>query len=131
MNEPLCWTFFLSVQLEECFSSVAGLHCLSSPYAVPIADLEYTHCCQSGLNAPWLNGNYWVYVGVKVLAEAINLGRRMESHGSLLFDLSLTPEAPLNETPQIDRSNPLPRPLLTRSANPSLNVRRHNVYGLT
>lgn len=68
------------------------------------------------------------------MTEGINLFGRIEAHGSLLFDLSLTPEAPLKETPQINRSRPaFPQspPLLARSLNPSLNVRRHNVYGLT
>lgn len=44
-------------------------------------------------NCPRLNGSYWVYVRVKVLSECVNHSGRMEAHGSLLFDLSLTPEA--------------------------------------
>lgn len=87
------------------------------------------------VRSPRLNGDYWVYVRVKVLIEGINLGGRMEAHGSLLFDLSLTPEAPLKETDAPDRSikpplSPQTPLLLTRSVNPSFNVRTHNVYGL-
>lgn len=51
-----------------------------------------------------LNGSYWVYVRVKVLSEHVNRVGRMDAHGFLLFDLSLTPEALLKEMPHNNRS---------------------------
>lgn len=51
----------------------------------------------------------------------------MEAHGSLLFDLSLTPEALLKGMPTSNQSPT--SPLSTRSVNPLLNVKRHSVDG--
>lgn len=74
---------------------------------------------------PRLNGNYWVYVRVKVLNEDINLSWGTGAHGSCLFDLTLTSQAPLKERGLIDHApSSLKNPqLLTRSNDPSLNFR--------
>lgn len=55
---------------------------------------SHQHYCGKQ-NWPRLNGSYWVRV--KVLSERVNHAGRMEAHGSLLFDLSLTPEALLKD----------------------------------
>lgn len=77
-----CYPFYLSPSSHAC---------------VALAALHYHYCGKQ--NWPRLNGNYWVYVRVKVLSERVNHAGRMEAHGSLLFDLSLTPEALLKDMP--------------------------------
>lgn len=104
----------------------------SSRPRVALGALHRPDCWRQ--NCPRLNGTYWVYVKVKVLSEPLNHSGRMEAHGSLLVDLSLTPEALLKEMPPDQSIRPSfpQKPLLlsTRSVNPLLNVRRHSVYVL-
>lgn len=78
---------------------------------VALCDLEEVDCFQWGQKSPRLNGNYRVYVGVKVLIEGINLGGRTQ--GSWIPSV----------WPQLNTRSPIKRDAPDRSIKPLLSPR--------